>query len=64
MFSKKLVFGLVLTGSLIADEGMWLFDHFPRETVQKKYGFVITNEFLDHLERASVRFNNGGSGSS
>jgi hypothetical protein len=63
MLGKKLVFGLVLTGSLIADEGMWLFDHFPRDPVQKKYGFVITNAFLGHLERASVRFNNGGSGS-
>jgi hypothetical protein len=51
MLSKKLVFGLFLTGSLIAGEGVWLFDHFPKETVQKKYGFVITSEFLDHLER-------------
>src|SRR5216684_3581906 len=63
MFSKKLVFGLLLSGSLIADDGMWLFDHFPKEQVQKTYGFVITNDFLQHLERASVRFNNGGSGS-
>ena len=63
MFSKKLVFGLLLSGSLIADDGMWLFDHFPKEQVQKTYGFVVTNDFLQHLERASVRFNNGGSGS-
>src|SRR5258708_28776333 len=63
MFSKKLVLGLLLSGSLIADDGMWLFDHFPKEQVQKTYGFVITNDFLQHLERASVRFNNGGSGS-
>ena len=63
MFSKKLVFGLLLSGSLIADDGMWLFDHFPKEQVQKTYGFVTTNDFLQHLERASVRFNNGGSGS-
>lgn len=63
MFCKKLVFGFILTGSLIADEGMWLFDHLPKEQIQKKYGFVVTNEFLQHLERASVRFNNGGSGS-
>src|SRR5437588_2312489 len=63
MFSKKLAFGLLLSGSLIADDGMWLFDHFPKEQVQKTYGFVTTNDFLRHLERASVRFNNGGSGS-
>ena len=42
MFSKKLVFGLFLTGSLIADEGMWLFDHLSKEQIQKKYGFVVT----------------------
>lgn len=63
MFCKKLAFGIVLAGSLFADEGMWLFDHLPKEQIQKKYGFVFTNEFLLHLERASVRFNNGGSGS-
>ncbi|HEY6390044.1 MAG TPA: S46 family peptidase [Bryobacteraceae bacterium] len=63
VFCKKLVFGIVLAGSLMADEGMWLFDHLPKEQIQKKYGFVLTNEFLLHLERASVRFDNGGSGS-
>ena len=63
MFSKKFVFGLLLSGSLIADDGMWLFDHLPKEQVQKMYGFVTTNDFLQPLERASVRFNNGGTGS-
>src|SRR5580658_9044016 len=42
---------------------MWLFDHFPKEQVERKYGFKVSDEFLSHLEHASVRFNNGGSGS-
>jgi hypothetical protein len=42
---------------------MWLFDHFPKDRVEQKFGFKVTDNFLNHLERASARFNNGGSGS-
>ncbi len=42
---------------------MWLFNHFPKELVAKKYGYQVTGAFLDHLRLSSVRFNNGGSGS-
>ena len=48
---------------LAADEGMWLPGQFPKAEVQKKYGVTVTDEFLQHLQRSSVRFNNGGSGS-
>jgi len=47
----------------LADEGMWLFNRFPKEELKKKYGFTLTDEFLKHLQLSSVRFNNGGSGS-
>jgi len=60
---KTLVLGFVFSILLAADEGMWLFDHFPKDQVLKAYGFSVSDEFLAHLERASVRFNNGGSGS-
>ena len=63
MIGRKMAFGFVLAGCVLADEGMWLFDHFPAAEVQKKYGFAASDDFLRHLERASVRFNNGGSGS-
>jgi hypothetical protein len=46
-----------------ADEGMWLFNAPPREALQAKYGFDVTDAWLDHLMKSSVRFNNGGSGS-
>ncbi len=46
-----------------ADEGMWLFNAFPKEQVEKRYGFKVTDRFLDHLRTSAVRFNNGGTAS-
>jgi len=48
---------------LAADEGMWLFNQFPKDRVQKTYGFEVTDAFLDHMRLSSVRLNSGGSGS-
>ena len=47
----------------IADEGMWTFNNVPRAEIKRKYGFDVTDEWLRKLQMASVRFNNGGSGS-
>lgn len=52
-----------LPATLPADEGMWLYSAPPRAQVQAKYGFTMTEPWLDHLMKASVRFNSGGSGS-
>ncbi|HKS11148.1 MAG TPA: S46 family peptidase [Pyrinomonadaceae bacterium] len=46
-----------------ADEGMWPFNNVPRAEIKKKYGFEVTDEWLNKVRLASVRFNNGGSGS-
>ena len=40
---------------------MWLFQQFPKDAVQQKYGFEATSQFLDHLRLSSVRIG-GGSG--
>ncbi len=45
------------------DEGMWTFNNVPREEIKRRYGFEVTNEWLQKVQLASVRFNNGGSGS-
>src|SRR5467141_2196392 len=46
-----------------ADEGMWPFNNVPRAEIKKKYGFDVTDAWLKKVQLASVRFNNGGSGS-
>ncbi len=46
-----------------ADEGMWLFNNPPKAQLQKKYQFDATSQWLEHLQKSSVRFNSGGSGS-
>lgn len=67
---RQLLFWLALAAAScflaapsVADEGMWLFNQPPRELLQKKYGFNLTDEWLHRVQRASVRLNNGGSGS-
>jgi hypothetical protein len=47
----------------IADEGMWLFSSPPLKQLKEKYDFEPTPQWLEHLQKASVRFNSGGSGS-
>src|SRR6266478_6543448 len=47
----------------LADEGMWPFNNIPRAEIKKRYGFDVTDEWLRKVQLASVRFNNGGSGS-
>src|SRR5690606_21553075 len=48
--------------SIAADEGMWLFNDPPRELLRTRHQFDIAPEWLEHLQRASVRFMSGGSG--
>jgi hypothetical protein len=61
--SRVLLFVLLLSAFALADEGMWLFNAFPKATVKARYGFEPSQAWLDHIRLSSVRFNNGGSGS-
>ena len=36
-----------------ADEGMWLFNHFPVDKVKAKYGFAPDQAWLDHVRLSS-----------
>lgn len=47
----------------LADEGMWTYNQLPLDLLKTKYGFEPTEQWRDHLMKASVRFNSGGSGS-
>ena len=46
-----------------ADEGMWTFNNVPKREIKKRFGFDVTDDWLKKVQLASVRFNNGGSGS-
>jgi hypothetical protein len=51
------------TPAVSGDEGMWLFNNPPRKHLQEKYKFDPTDKWLEHVQKSSVRFNSGGSGS-
>src|SRR5260370_32412875 len=42
---------------------MCFYNQQPKKKIKAKYGFELTQKWLDHLRLSSVRFNNGGSGS-
>jgi len=52
-----------MTTTAMADEGMWLFTKPPTKQLKDKYGFEPDAKWLEHLQKSSVRFNAGGSGS-
>jgi hypothetical protein len=58
-----LAFAMTQPNPLHADEGLWLFNNPPKKLLQQKYGFDATPTWLEHVQKSSVRFNSGGSGS-
>jgi Peptidase S46 len=52
---------LGLSTLAFADEGMWLFNHFPVDKVKAKYGFAPDQAWLDHVRLSSARAPNGSS---
>lgn len=56
-------FLLLLTMNLHADEGMWLYSNPPLKQWKERYNFEPAKAWLEHMQKSSVRFNNGGSGS-
>ncbi len=57
------LFATPIVSTVCADEGMWTFNNVPRAEIKRKYGFEVTDAWLKKVQLASVRFNNGGSGS-
>jgi len=61
-YALAALLALALLLPAAADEGMWLFNKPPKDILLKKYGFAVTQEFMDHLRLASISFG-GASGS-
>jgi Peptidase S46 len=54
---------LLMTLSSHADEGFWSFNAPPLNQLKEKYHFSPDASWLEHVQKSSVRFDNGGSGS-
>src|SRR5205823_14632001 len=70
MITQRSLFVMALTcviaaplASTRADEGMWLFNDPPRKLLKERHNFDISDAWLEHVQKSSVRFNSGGSGS-
>src|SRR5215470_9165504 len=66
LFCVLTVVGLTVTMHVPrarADEGLWLFNNPPLKLLKEKYQFDPPKSWLEHLQKSSVRFNSGGSGS-
>jgi hypothetical protein len=61
-FAPAVLLAVLLVLPIFADEGMWLFNKPPKDILQKKYGFTMSQEFMDHLRLSSISFG-GASGS-
>jgi hypothetical protein len=62
-FCSFFLVAIICNTSVLANEGMWLFNAPPLKQLKEKYHFQPTPQWLEHLQKASVRFNSGGSGS-
>jgi hypothetical protein len=63
LFLIALIWLSSLSPVIHADEGMWPFNNVPKAEIKRRYGFEVTDAWLRKVQLASVRFNNGGSGS-
>src|SRR3982751_2313205 len=67
LVARRLLFAFAVTivalSSAFADEGMWLFNNPPLNQLKENYKFEPAPQWLEHLQKSSVRFNSGGSGS-
>ncbi len=65
MTKRTVLLLCILTLGLVtfafADEGMWLFNHFPVDKIKAKYGFAPDQVWLDHVRLSSARAPNGSS---
>jgi hypothetical protein len=59
MIRRGLIFVCLLALPVVADEGLWLFNQFPKDAVSKKLSFDVTDAFLSNLQLASMKLGSG-----
>src|SRR5271170_5157450 len=57
--SPLLILVFLAYAAVRADQGMWLFTSPPAKVLKAKYQFEPEAPWLEHLQKASVRFPNG-----
>jgi hypothetical protein len=57
--TRTLALGFLCVSAAWPDEGIWLVNQFPKKRVMERYGFDVTDQFLERLRLGSVRMNNG-----
>ncbi len=50
---------LINASPIFADEGMWTFDNLPTKQWKERYNFEPSQEWIDHIRLASLRFEGG-----
>src|SRR6266852_6697696 len=63
---RLFIYSILIAGLIdraFGDEGMWLYNAPPLKQLKEKYNFEPTKQWLEHLQKSSVRFSSGGSGS-
>jgi len=59
MIPRGLLFVCALALPAAADEGLWLFNQFPKDAVAKAHSFDVTDAFLSHIQLSSMRLGSG-----
>ena len=52
---RRAILLCALAVPVTADEGLWLFNQFPKDQVKQKYSFEVSDAFLEKLRLASLR---------
>jgi hypothetical protein len=59
MRASRIWIAAALAFPLAADDGLWLYNQFPVDTVKTKYEFDATPAFLENLRLSTVRIGSG-----
>ena len=56
---RNLLLLCILALPAVGDEGIWLFNQFPKDAVKEKHDFDVTGQFLENLRLASMQLGSG-----